>query len=156
MGMTTFPVRFKRLLQKDFLTFCCIGAANTMIHAGVVISLVELLGFSATAANTVAFFCANLFSYFSNGILTFKSPLSVSAYSRFLGSSLAVLGMTVGISAAGEHLGIHYLIVMAFLILVSPLVSFALVKRFAFSKKGTSAIDAPRREADCDVKLTGG
>jgi putative flippase GtrA len=123
------------ILKREFVTFCCVGVANTLIHSGVVISMVELLGTSATVANTAAFFCANIFSYFANSLLTFKSRLSASAYLRFLSSSLAVLGMTVGIAAGGEYMDIHYLLVMAFLIVVSPLVSFFLVKRFAFSAK---------------------
>lgn len=154
--MTTIRAKIRGLLRKEFLTFCCVGVANTLIHAGVVIGLVELLGVTATAANTAAFFCANIFSYCANSMLTFKSRLSADAYLRFLSSSLAVLGMTVGIAAGGEYLGIHYLIVMAILIVASPLVSFALVKRFAFSKKGTVADITLERKADCDVKLTEG
>jgi putative flippase GtrA len=144
--MTTIRANVKSLLKRDFLTFCCVGIANTAIHAGAVIFLVELLGATSTAANTVAFFCANIFSYCANSILTFKAPLSPSAYLRFLSSSLAVLGMTVGIAAGGEYLGIHYLIVMAFLIVVSPLVSFGLVKRYAFSKKLASESEPPTKK----------
>ena len=125
----------QRLLQTEFVKFCCVGVVNTAIHASIVIGLVELIGAGSTLANTAAFFVANLFSYVCNAHLTFRSNISIGQYLRFLSSSLAVLVSTVTIAALGEVTGVHYLWTTAFLIVASPLFAFLMVKRFAFGSR---------------------
>jgi putative flippase GtrA len=125
----------QRLLRTEFVMFCCVGVVNTAIHASIVIGLVELAGFGSTIANTAAFFAANLFSYFCNARLTFKTQLSGRQYLRFLSSSLAVLVSTVTIAGIGEMAGVHYLIATGCLMVVSPIFSFLMVKHFAFGKR---------------------
>ena len=125
----------RQLMRTEFAIFCCIGVANTAIHASIVLGLVELAGVGSTLANAAAFFISNLFSYFCNARFTFKSDLSPQQYLRFLSSSLTVLATTVIIAGLGELLEIHYMIATLCLIAVSPIISFLVVKRFAFGKR---------------------
>ncbi|SFV26742.1 Putative flippase GtrA (transmembrane translocase of bactoprenol-linked glucose) [Devosia crocina] len=121
-----------RLPSKQFLTFCAFGVANTLLHAGTVVLLVELSGANQVPANAMAFFVANVFSYAVNARFTFHRPLSVTGYVKFLGTSLATLLMTLLISSAGEVLGLHYMVTTATLIVLTPLITFTILKKFAF------------------------
>lgn len=127
--------RIKALAKSQFILFCCIGAINTAIHASIVIALVELWASSSTLANIVAFFAANIFSYMANTLITFRTAPSFQRYAKFLASSLVVLATTIVIAATGELAGIHYIAVMICLIVVSPILSFFMVKRFALGKR---------------------
>ncbi|WIJ24041.1 GtrA family protein [Devosia sp. RR2S18] len=133
--MRNIAAKLQSLLRTEFVLFCCVGVANTIIHASIVIGLVEVAGFRSTIANTAAFFAANVFSYICNARLTFKTALSARGYLRFLSSSLFVLAATVSIAAAGELAGVHYLVATACLMIVSPLSSYLLVRHFAFGKR---------------------
>ena len=68
----------------QFLRFALVGVANTAVHAGVVILLMETLAPPAAVANACAFIVANLMSYCINSRFTFRVPMSWLGYRRFL------------------------------------------------------------------------
>lgn len=124
------PLAWNR--YKQLVIFAVIGVANTSVHAGIVILLVEIFGVRSTLANGCAFFCANIFSYILNSRYTFHANLSLGSYARFFTASLLALGLTLAISASGEVLGLSYLWTLLVLIFVVPLLSFAILKFWAF------------------------
>lgn len=125
-----------RTLRKyrKFLIFGTIGAANTVVHAGGVILLVELFHANPTVANFCAFMVANVSSYVLNSLITFKASLHVYRYVKFFFSSLFTLGMTLTISQIGQFFNVHYLYSLAAIIVLTPVVSFLILNKFVFNK----------------------
>jgi putative flippase GtrA len=132
MSIYEKPRRSGGGVNKQFLIFCAFGAVNTLVHGSAVIIQVDSLGFNQVPANIVAFFIANILSYAMNSRFTFDQRLSLGRYLKFLGSSLATLVITLVISTAGEMLSLHYLVTTATLIVVAPVITFTLLKKFAF------------------------
>lgn len=119
---------------KEFFRFALIGGVNTAIHAAIVIISVEVLKLHPTLANTIAFFCANIASFFMNAHITFKVSPSLARYARFLVASLATLILTITLSTLCEWMQWHYLIGLGFIILTGPILTFVLQKKWTFSK----------------------
>ena len=119
----------------QFFTFAAVGLANTAVHGCILVLSVEYFGLDATSSNAAAFFLANIFSYFANSKLTFKTHISLARYSRFFLASLLSLAITLTISATAEYLGMHYLIGFALIVACVPIFSFAHMKIWTFSAK---------------------
>lgn len=112
-------------LVTQFLRFASIGVINTLIHLGVVTSLVESGALPPVPANGIAFVAANLFSFWANSRFTFRAAPSLRRYGRFLFVSVAGLLLTLLSSQIGEWLRWHYLggVLLSFVLL--PVLSFA-------------------------------
>lgn len=119
----------------QFLTFAAVGIANTTIHGGILVLAVEQLELTATPANAIAFFVANLFSFFANSKITFKASISLARYIRFLLASLLSLALTLLISMTSEYHGLHYLLGFMLIVICVPIFSFAIMKFWTFSVK---------------------
>jgi putative flippase GtrA len=100
--------------------------------------LVEQLFFNVTFSHLIAFFTANIFSYFMNSLLTFKTAISWFYYLRFLMASMLSLGLTLLLSYLMDLYGFHYLVGFIFIVLLVPLFNFMCLKFWAFS--GGSAV----------------
>ncbi|KQQ65594.1 hypothetical protein ASF84_25130 [Pseudomonas sp. Leaf127] len=121
-------------MNLQFMTFAVIGVCNTLIHAAAVVVCVELLHFSPTLANGVAFMLANLVSYFLNSTYTFKTSISLYKYYRFFVASLLSLGLTLLIAYIGTLLQVHYLFSLLAAIFIVPVLNFFVLKAWAFAK----------------------
>ena len=117
----------------EFIRFGLVGVANTMVHAGIVIALMEALAPPAFLANGVAFVFANLMSYSLNSRFTFKIPVSFLGYRRFLLVSLVSLALTLLITLVVEYLGWHYGVGLIMVILVVPVLNYMVMKVWAFA-----------------------
>lgn len=117
----------------DFLRFAVIGVANTLVHGAILTLTIEKFHFHLLIAHVFAFWFANLFSYISNSRFTFFVPLSGVRYFRFLSASLVSLCLTLGIAWVTAHLGLHYHIGFAIIVVMVPLFSFFIVKFWAFA-----------------------
>jgi putative flippase GtrA len=117
----------------EFIRFGLVGVANTVVHAGIVIALMEALVPPAFVANGVAFVFANLMSYALNSRFTFKTPLSFLGYRRFLLVSLVSLGLTLLITSVVEYLGWHYSVGLIMVILLVPILNYMVMKIWAFA-----------------------
>ena len=122
---------------REIALFALVGVTNTLVHGLVLAGAVEFLLLPLLVSHTVAFGVANLFSYVVNSRLTFRMPLSVSRYVRFLAASLVALALTLGIAAAADHWGLDYLYGFAIVVVTVPVFSFVVVKFWAFSKPRT-------------------
>ena len=117
----------------EFIRFGLVGVANTTVHAGIVIALMEAFAPPAFVANGVAFVFANLMSYALNSRFTFKIPLSFLGYRRFLLVSLVSLALTLLITWLVEYLEWHYGVGLAIVILVAPVLNYLVMKIWAFA-----------------------
>nr|WP_220460332.1 GtrA family protein [Pseudomonas juntendi] len=110
-----------------------VGVTNTLVHAGIVVTLMELLAPPAYVANGVAFMFANVMSYILNSRFTFKTPASFLGYRRFLLVSLVSLALTLAITSLVEFLGWHYAFGLLMVIFVVPVLNYIVMKLWAFS-----------------------
>lgn len=117
----------------EFIRFGLVGVANTVVHAGIVIALMETFAPPAFLANGVAFMFANLMSYVLNSRFTFKIPVSFLCYRRFLLVSLLSLVLTLLITSIVEYQGWHYGVGLILVILVVPALNYLVMKMWAFS-----------------------
>ena len=117
----------------EFIRFGLVGVANTVVHAGVVIALMEVFAPPAFLANGVAFVFANLMSYALNSRFTFNAPVSYSGYRRFLLVSLVSLALTLLITSLVEYLRWHYGVGLAVAILLVPILNYLVMKIWAFA-----------------------
>jgi putative flippase GtrA len=125
----------------QFLIFGVIGGINTLIHSGVVITLVEVWRVHAVVANVVAFICANMFSFLMNCRFTFQNRPTWTLYRRFALVSLFSLALTVCLSAIAVWMEWHYLVGLLLVILVGPFLTFILHKNYAFKRDLSPATD---------------
>lgn len=95
----------------------------------------ELIVVSVVIANFFSFMITNILSYFMNCNFTFKVKPNLKGYAKFISSSFLALIITLCISALAEYLGYHYLIGFLFVILLVPVLSFFLMKLWAFNNK---------------------
>lgn len=132
------PVMPTEPLARQFLSYAAIGLANTLIHLGVVILLVELGGLRPAPANGLAFACANLFSFWANSRFTFRARggADLRRYARFLAVSLAGLGLALATGALGEWLRWHYLAGALLLFAVLPAITFVLNRGWTWRAPG--------------------
>ncbi len=117
----------------EFLRFALVGFANTAVHALVVVGLMEAVAPPAAISNGAAFIIANLMSYALNSRFTFRMPMNLSGYRRFLLVSLVSLVLTLLITSVVEYAGLHYSIGLLMVIFVVPVMNFLVMKIWAFS-----------------------
>ena len=126
--------RVERLLARHraLLVFGAIGVANTLLHSGAVIALVEGGLAGPVPANVAGFTLANTFSYFANCRFTFRQPPSWNRYRKFVAVSLLSLVLTVGLSALAQAMHWHYLAGLLLVLLCGPVLTYALHKAVTF------------------------
>lgn len=121
-----------------FVKFCLVGLVNTLIDFTIYFTLTRQFAWFAVyylLANVIAFFTANLFSFFANKHWTFanREHRSWSQYSKFLAISLvSLLGVeltlyiVVSLLESGDVVG--KIVALA----VSVLINFTGSKFWAF------------------------
>lgn len=133
-NMRLIPEAIKRplLRHREIFSFGLIGIANTTIHAGIVVFLVEARFTSQVPANLIAFCIANVFSYYANARTTFRSSMSWMGYARFLKVSLLSLFLTVSISSFAQAMSLHYVFGLMLVIVLGPILTFVLHRIYTF------------------------
>jgi putative flippase GtrA len=130
----------KGLVRRQFVLFVCIGLGATALHVVVAAHLIGTHMMPPALGNAVAFVFANLFSYFSQSAYVFQRPPTPGQYWRFLCVSLVGLALVVAISNGLEVLGVHYLVGIAAVVLVLPIVTFGLHSFWTFRKRGQETL----------------
>ena len=125
----------KRFISKykQIITFSIIGVINTTLHGVVLVFCVELLTINSTLSNAFSFMVANVFSYFANSMVTFKSIVSFPRYFDFFSASMFSLLLTLTISYISNLYAFHYLIGFLFIVVFVPILNFIIMKFFVFS-----------------------
>jgi putative flippase GtrA len=121
-------------LPRNLAKFSGIGLANTALHTGIVVLLVEILDAHPTMANTIAFVIANIFSYWANSRWNFKTPNSLQQYGRFFVVSIFGLAITIMASSLAAQAGWHYLIGLSLVFVALPTLTFLLHYRWTFKR----------------------
>lgn len=126
------PVRTLKFKYKQPIAFAIVGVINTLLHASILILLVESLFLSATVSNFFAFLGANIFSYIANSKFTFNRDLGLKKYIAFFSASVISLGLTLVISFLSSMYGLHYLFGFLLILIFVPLFNFIALKIFVF------------------------
>ena len=126
----------KGLVQRQFARFLCIGLGATAVHVLIAAHLIGNHMMPPALGNAIAFSFANLFSYFLQSACVFQRPPTSIQYWRFLSVSLIGLALAAAISSGLDVLGVHYLVGIAAVVLVLPIVSFSLHSVWTFRKRG--------------------
>jgi len=119
-------------IPASLVKYYAIGIVATLIHIIIVAILIESFGSKAGVANGIAFTLATIFSYVMNTYWSFQSKMSFVILCRFW--SVAALGclLAVIISSFAESLGFHYLIGIAMVMSVVPIISYALHRNWTY------------------------
>ena len=117
----------------QFAKFGLVGLFNTLVHAVVLFASVELLSLDPVTGNLMAFLVANMASFIMNSYWTFKAPPEVRRYGKFFAGSLLALGLTLGIAAVFEFVGLHYGLGFLCVIFLVPALNYWMLKRWAFA-----------------------
>lgn len=126
---------YKPKFSAEFLIFAFIGILNTALHTMVVAMLVEFTICNQVMANALAFCSANILSFFLNCKFTFKvSPIFVK-YLKFLSASMVSFALTIMLASVAEFFKLHYLLGLAIVIAITPIMTFALQKRWTFEQQ---------------------
>lgn len=126
----------KVLVRRQFALFLCIGLGATTVHVVIAAHLIENHMVPPALGNAIAFVFANLFSYFSQSAYVFQVPPSPVQYWRFLSVSLGGLALVAALSSGLEALGFHYMVGIAAVVLVLPIVTFGVHSLWVFRNRG--------------------
>lgn len=121
-------------LSTKFIRFGGVGILNTAIHTVVAILAVETLSVWPPVGQALGFITSNLFSYIVNALVTFRMPVSLAGYVKFLSISLTTLLVALALSTTVQMLGLNYLIGLALFVLLNPLISFTMHCLVTFRK----------------------
>lgn len=118
---------------KKFLRFAIIGVLNTLVHASVLGSLVEIWKLGSGASNVVAYLVASTISFLLNARFAFRVKGTSVRFMRFQMVGLLNVAVCYGLGVLGDAQGLHFLWLVLITGLVLPLISFALHYRFSFA-----------------------
>ncbi len=123
-----------RPLAVQYLKFGLVGGAATLTHSLVFIAVMEHAGLAPLAANLLAYGVAVFVSYFGNFRWTFGAAAPTAAsFARFVAVTLVGLALNSAavwlVMDVGE---LPYPYVLPFMIVVVPVVVFALNRAWSF------------------------
>lgn len=123
--------------SKELLTFCTIGAVNTIVDFAVFFLSIELLEADKVTANITAWFIAVQLSYVMNSRLTFREPLqnlNLKALAKFMLTGLiGLIIATASLLILSQFTGL--VIAKLVSIAVGLMFNFTLAKHFVFNGK---------------------
>ncbi len=112
--------------------FALVGVAATLIHATVATGLIERWALHPGVSNGVAFIAANLASYIANTCWSFKARMRLYNWGRFVVVSFAAWVLTVTISSVVAEAGGHYLLGIALVVSLVPVMTFVAHEKFTY------------------------
>lgn len=120
------------ILLKSTLKFAMVGIVATVAHVVVATFLVEKGALHPSAANGLAFVVANFVSYIGNTRWTFNAHMDFYVWCRFVIVSLVAWSLTVSIAFAVEKAGGHYLLGIALVVTLVPVLAFFAHRMFTY------------------------
>lgn len=118
---------------RQFLTFSLIGVANTVTHGAVLMLCVEIWSLAVVLSHLISFGVANIISFVLNSMYTFHTKITFRRYAKFWTASMVSLGLTLVLSLLINQYGFHYMAGFLIIVIVVPIVSFMIMKFWAFS-----------------------
>jgi putative flippase GtrA len=119
-------------LSASVIRFGLTGIVTTLLHVGIASLLHERCGANAGLSNTIAFMASNLLSYVLNAMWSFRQPMTVPTWRRFVGVSLVAASMTFLIAQVIELAGGNFYLGIAAVVLTVPALSYHLHRRYTF------------------------
>ena len=126
---------------KQFILFCCVGAANTIITMAVLYLLNSVLGVNHLIASAIGYMCGVVNGYMWSTFLVFKKKKTATNASKFIIVNLIVLGVNtilmylfVDIIGMSDVFGLGALPAQALTICVTMVLNFTLNKFWTFKE----------------------
>jgi len=122
------------IIMKRIIRYCVLGVLGSLIYLGVIMTLVEILGFQPTLGSIVGFLCVILIVYLPNHCWVFESTRAHhSSFPRFvIVSGIGLLGSTVAMYGAVNIIGLNYMWGVLGATAVVPPVNFILNSYWTF------------------------
>ena len=129
---------FKKLTSHSFIRFGITGGNNTIIDFAIFFVLYQLLSWAIIPANALAFFVANIQSYFVNKHWSFKehheSKASIKEYLSFVSASIFSLIVGTSIILIGEK-WLPVMVLKLISAVVTPLINYVMYRFVIFTNK---------------------
>lgn len=118
----------------QLIRFGTVGIIATVIHTGVLVTLVEAFYLSPTPSNMVAFGCALTASYIGNYFWTYRSSAShTDTVIKFLAIALSAAALNYSIfHLMVDRLQLHYMFALGVVLVTVPSITFIFQKTWAF------------------------
>ena len=127
---------------KQFILFCCVGAANTIITMLVLYLLNSVLGVNYLLASAIGYMCGVVNGYLWSTFLVFKKKKTANNAFKFIIVNLIVLGVNtvlmyffVDIVGLENPLNLGKLPAQALTICFTMVLNFTLNKLWTFKEK---------------------
>ena len=114
------------VLTRQALRFALSGLLVTGLHVFIATVFIQIVLLAPSLANGVAFLVATIFSYLLNTKWSFSSPLHGRNLFRFCCVSFIGLFLSMTISGAAQHYGLHYGYGIGLVVCILPPVTFLL------------------------------
>lgn len=121
-----------RQRRKHLARFATTGIGATVLHIVIASYLIEQHLFKPNAANGCAFTVATLFSYLVNTYWSFSAAANIKNAYRFWITSVVGFIIAVSLTTIADVLSMHYLIGIAMVVVVVPLVNFVIHSNWTF------------------------
>lgn len=104
------------LRARQFIKYCLVGFSGTVIDIGILALLFEVFSVPLLAANALSFTAAASSNFYFNKLFTFRDTQKNigTQYTKFFTVSVIGLVISSGVIAAGNELGLWYLISKVF------------------------------------------
>lgn len=121
-----FVVFMQRFSSKKLIRFAATGVSNTLLHALIALSLIEMFLVRPTLANVIAYSFCTFFSYVVNTRWSFSERLNRLNFKRFVVVSLLGFMVAMALAAAVEAFGLPPFLGVLAVVCVVPVVSFVM------------------------------
>lgn len=121
--------------------FCLVGAVNTGVHLAVVAVAVSAFGLTQLLSNGMAYLVASSASFLMNSVWSFDVAPSFRRYARF--QLVGLLGLVVStiLGHLGDRFHWPYVMTVFMTVLMVPLASFVVHRRYTFASLLSGASD---------------
>ena len=127
------PNKFSiKSIPSSLFRYYIVGIVATLMHVIIVAVLIEKFDFKAGPANGIAFFLATIFSYIMNTYWSFQAKMSFFVLCKFWSVALIGCLFAIFISSAAESLSLHYLLGIAMVMSVVPVISYFLHRNWTY------------------------
>lgn len=120
------------MLQTRLIRYVVTGALATLLYVVSVFTLVSVLQLPPVGANTIAYVITVLFSFTLNTKWSFSTNFSHAVFWKFCAVSMCGACLAAAISAAVQHLGMHYWYGVILIVCISPPLTFFLHRAWTY------------------------
>ena len=121
--------------------YAAVGIAATVVHYALLVTMVEVGWLRPPVAAALGAVAGAQVAFAGNAWLTFRgAAVTLGAWWRFQLTALVGALLSFGLVAAGQRIGVHYLVAQVVATLVAMLATYEINRRWSF------AVPRPSRE----------